>query len=376
MAENGVTERFETVVIGGGQAGLAVGRELARRGRELVILDGGERIGDAWRTRWDSLRLFSPARYDGLPGWRFPAGGWTFPTKDEMADYLEAYAARFELPVRTGVRVERLSRENGAFVIEAGKARFEAERVVVASGAHREPRVPDFAPELGADIVQLHSSRYRRPSQLREGGVLVVGAGNSGAEISFELSRTHRTYLAGPAVPEVPVPHGSFRQRLFLPVIRFLGHHVLTVRTPIGRRVRNGAVRATPLIRVKSKDLAAAGVERVPRVVDARDGLPLLEDGRTLRVQNVVWCTGFDQDLSWIDLPIFGANGEPVHDRGIVRDQPGLAFVGLVFQFSATSDILPGVGRDAKRVAKHLAELPAAAPAARATRPALGYEAA
>src|SRR5580765_8524586 len=285
MNDNGNSgaEGIETVIVGGGQAGLAVGRELAMRGQHFVILDGNERIGDTWRRRWDSLRLFTPARYDGLPGWRFPAPGWSFPTKDEMADYLEAYATRFELPVRTGVSVERISRRGERFVVAAGDERFDADRVIVASGAHRIPRIPAFASELDPRIVQLHSSEYRRPSQLQEGGVLVVGVGNSGAEIAFELARTRPTWLAGKQAGEVPVRHGSLAARFVLPVIRFLGHHVLTMRTPIGRKVGpTFAANATPLIRVKSKDLAAAGVERVPRVVGARDGLPVLEDERTL----------------------------------------------------------------------------------------------
>jgi len=358
MGGNNGAERVDTVIIGGGQAGLATGRELARRGGSFVILDASERIGDAWRTRWDSLRLFTPAKYDGLPGWRFPAPGWSFPTKDEMADYLEAYAARFELPVRTGVRVDRLSRDGERFVVTAGPRRFEADQVVVASGAHRQPRVPGFASGLDPRIVQLHSSEYRAPSQLREGGVLVVGAGNSGAEIARELARTRSTLLAGKPVGEIPVRHGSRAARLVLPVIRFIGQHVLTVRTPMGRKAGPKlAFGATPLIRVKSKDLAAAGVERVPRVVGVQDGLPVLEDGRVLEVTSVVWATGFSQDYSWIDLPAFGEDGRPAHERGVAASMPGLYFVGLLFQYSVTSDVLPGVGRDAKRIAKHIARL-------------------
>jgi putative flavoprotein involved in K+ transport len=193
----GGAERFETVIIGGGQAGLAVGYHLARRDRRFVILDANQRIGDAWRKRWDSLRLFTPARYDGLPGWPFPAPAWSFPTKDEVADYLEAYAARFDLPVRTGVRVDGLSREADRYVVAAGKHRYEADNVVVAAGAYRRPRIPAFASELDSGIVQLHSSQYRDPSQLLEGGVLVVGAANSGAEIALEVSGDHRTWLSG-----------------------------------------------------------------------------------------------------------------------------------------------------------------------------------
>src|SRR5439155_5899120 len=190
----------------------------------------------AWRNRWDSLRLFTPARYDGLPGWRFPARPWSFPTKDEMAGYLEEYARRFELPVRTGVAVERLSREGDRFVLVSGTRRFEADNVVVAAGAHRVPGRLAFSADLDPGIVQLHSSEYRNPSQLREGGVLVVGAGNSGAEIAFEVSRTHPTWMSGRDVGNIPVRHGSIPARFVVRAVRFLGHHVLTTRTPIGRK--------------------------------------------------------------------------------------------------------------------------------------------
>ena len=350
------SERFETVVIGGGQAGLSVGYHLARRGRPFVILDANQRIGDAWRKRWDSLRLFTPARYCGLNGWRFPARGVAFPTKDEMGDYLEAYAARFDLPVRTGVRVDELSRQGERYVLTSGDERFEADHVVVASGACQSPKVPDFAAELAPDILQLHSSRYRDPSQLREGGVLLVGLGNSGAEIAYEVSREHRTWLSGKPSGQIPVRHGPVSARFVFPVIRFLGHRVLTLKTPIGRKVQPRFVsQAAPLIRVKLKDLATAGVEQVPRTVGARDGYPELEDGRVLDVSNVIWCTGFREAFGWIDLPVFSEDGRPLHERGVVRGAPGLYFVGLVFQYAASSDVLPGVGRDAQYVARHIA---------------------
>src|SRR5215218_10572128 len=231
-------ERFVTVVIGGGQAGPAVGHEFAERGLKHVILEANGRIGDSWRKRWDSLKLFTPARYNGLPGFPFPADGWTFPTKDEMADYLEAYAARFDLPVRTGVRVGRLYKDGGRFVVETPEAVFDAENVVVAMADFQRPRVPEFAEKLDQDIVQLHSYAYRNPSQLREGAVLVVGAGNSGAEISLELSRTHRTWLSGRDAGHMPFRIESTASRLlFAPlVLRFIFHRVLTMNTPIGRR--------------------------------------------------------------------------------------------------------------------------------------------
>jgi putative flavoprotein involved in K+ transport len=350
------SEHFETVIIGGGQAGLSVGYHLARRDRRFVILDANERIGDSWRKRWDSLRLFTPARYDGLAGWRFPAPAVSFPTKDEMADYLESYAARFDLPVRTGVKVDGLSREGDRFVVASGNRRFEAEHVVVATGANQVPKVPAFADDLHPSIVQLHSSQYRNPSQLQEGAVLVVGVGNSGAEIAFEVSRTRPTFLSGKPSGEIPVRHGPAMARFVFPVIRFVGNHVLTLRTPIGRKVQPKFIsHGAPLIRVKLKDLAAAGVEQVPRTVGMEGGRPALEDGRVLEVSNVIWCTGFREEFPWIDLPVFGEDGRPLHERGVVVGEPGLYFVGLLFQYAAGSDVLPGVGRDAEYIAKHIA---------------------
>jgi putative flavoprotein involved in K+ transport len=355
-------EQFETLIIGGGQAGLSVGYHLARRGRRFMILDANQRIGDAWRTRWESLRLFTPARYDGLPGWPFPAPAWSFPTKDDVADYLEAYAARFDLPVRTGVRVDKLSREGDRYVVTAGKYRYEADHVVVAAGAYQRPRIPAFAPEeLDPGIVQLHSSEYRDPAQLREGGVLVVGAANSGAEIALELSRTHRTWLSGRHPGQEPFRPGSRWFRLFVPVIWFMATHVLTVKTPLGRAVRQkfhaqGARHVgLPLARVRPKDFTAAGIERVPRTAGARGGLPVLDDGRDLEVANVIWCTGFVPDFTWIDLPVFADDGGPVHDRGIVGSETGLYFVGLVFLYALASSLVGGVGRDAEHIAEHIA---------------------
>ena len=351
------TERFETVVIGGGQAGLSIGYHLAKRARPFVIVDANERIGDAWRKRWDSLLLFTPARYNSLAGGHFPAPGSSFATKDAIADYLQAYAARFDLPVRTGVRVDRLSREGDRYVVTAGDRRFEADNVVVASGACQDPRIPAFAGELGPEIVQLHSGEYRNPSQLREGGVLVVGAGNSGADISIEVVRRHPTWLSGRDTGHIPFHIETVVARFVLVrIVRFVGHHVLTVKTPIGKKLRRKFVsQGDPLVRVKPKEILAAGVERVPRTVGVEDGSPVLEDGRVLEVSNVIWCTGFRHDLSWIDRPIFGEDGEPLHDRGVVPNELGLYFVGLHFQYAATSELLPGVGRDAAYVVKQIA---------------------
>lgn len=353
---DGGGERFETVIVGAGQAGLSAGYYLKEAGRSFVILDAHERVGDNWRERYDSLRLFTPAYAVSLPGWRFPAKGFTTPLKDDMADYLEAYATKHALPVKTGVRVDRIHRDGDTYVITAGTHRFEAANVVVASGAHREARVPALARELDPTIIQVHSTEYRNPAQLREGGVLVVGAGNSGADISLEVAPTHATWLSGRIRGHIPFDIDTgFSRHVAFRVVRFFGVHVLTLRTPIGRRAREKAAsQGGPLVRVKPKWLDAAGVRRVGKVIAVRDGLPVLEDGQVLGVANVIWCTGFRHDLSWIDLPIFGEDGAPMHDRGVVADEPGLFFVGLPFQFSAASDVLPGVGRDARHVVGHL----------------------
>ena len=354
-------ERVETLVVGGGQAGLAVGYYLAQRDLPFVILDSNERVGDSWRKRWDSLRLFTPARFNALPGMAFPGPARVFSTKDEVADYLEAYAARFELPLRTGIRVDRLSRNGTSFMVEAESLRFEADNVVVAMGSDQVPRIPAFADQLDPGIVQLHSCDYRNPAQLQEGSVLAVGVGNSGGEIAIEVVKEHPTWLAGKETGHVPFRiERALARFVFLPLLfRFIGHRVLTVRTPMGRRVRPKLLsHGAPLVRVKPNDLAAAGVERVPRVVDVRGGLPLLEDGRVLEAANVIWCTGFRPDFSWIDLPVFGEEDEPIepiHHRGTVSDEPGLYFVGLFFLYAMSSGFLPGVGRDAAHIVKAIA---------------------
>lgn len=347
-------ERIQTVVIGGGQAGLSVGYHLSRHSLPFVILDAHERIGDSWRKRWDSLRLFTPARFNGLAGMPFPASPNDFPTKDQMGDYLEAYAERFQLPVQTGVKVERVTRRGGTFLVSAGERLFEAEHVVVAMAKYQEPWVPPFARELDPRIVQVHSCDYRNPAQLQPGGVLIAGAGNSGAEIARELASQHRIWMSGRDVGQLPFDIGGFAARLFLAriMLRVVFHRVLTTDTPFGRKVRPKMLHAGgPLIRVKRKDLSAAGVERAPKVAGVRDGRPELEDGRVLDVANIVWCTGFQPAFSWIDLPVFDDDGLPIQNRGVVANEPGLYFVGLLFLYAASSTMIHGVGRDADYVA-------------------------
>jgi len=346
---------LDTIIVGGGQAGLALGYFLSRQGRDFAILDAGQRVGNAWRRRWDSLHLFTPAKYDGLPGMPFPGDGLAFPGKDELADYLEGYAVRFGLPVRLGVKVEHLRREDGHYVAEAGGQGWKALNVVVATGACVAPKIPGFAPQLDDSVFQLHSSLYRNPAQLRPGPVLVVGVGNSGAELALELSRSHRTLLAGKPTAELPVKHGRAAARYVLPLVRFAGLHILTLGTPIGRKVAPGFLgHGAPLIRTKLKDLAAAGVESVPRITGVRDGRPVAGDGRALDVANVIWCTGYLNDFGWVEPGAFDGDGRPRQYRGVAQDFPGLYFLGQEFLYSATSATLPGLARDAGYLARQI----------------------
>ncbi len=353
-------ERYETVIVGGGQAGLSVGYHLKKQGwRSFVILDAGDRIGDSWRKRWDSLRLYSPAFRDGLPGMPFPAPRTTYPTKDEMGDYLEAYATRFELPVRSGAAVEALTKDDDRYVASTERGRFEADNVVVATGAFQKPYIPEFADGLDPSITQIHSNDYRNLSQLQEGPVLVVGAAHSGSDIAYEASSSHHVILSGTDTGQLPVPVESRRGRLGFRVLVFAGTHILTVDTPMGRKmrahVRHGG---GPLLRYRKKDLLAAGVERVvARAVAVQDGRPMLDGGRVLDVRNVVWCTGFRPNFSWIRLPFeLGDDGFPVQYRGAAASSPGLYFAGLPFLHSFASMLVAGAGRDAERIARHIAK--------------------
>lgn len=351
-------ERYETVIIGGGQAGLATAYYLTRRRLPCVVLDENNSVGAAWRNRWDSLRLFTPRRYSGLPGMPFPGAPESFPGKDDVADYLESYASRFELPVRSGVKVVRLGAGGDRYVIETSDERITARNVVVATGAFHHPRIPAFAEQLDRRIIQMHSSGYQIPSQVQRGPVLVVGAGQSGAEIALDLIRDHKVWLSGRDTGEEPTMPGSVADRLFTPIMIFVARNVLNVANPIGRLVRRHFLyppRGIPRAGGTKKRLNGAGVEWVARTRGARDGCPQLEDGRVMHVSNVIWCTGFRVDYTWIELPIFDEHGYPVHKWGVVRSHPGLYFMGLPFQRALSSVLLFGVGKDARFVADHIA---------------------
>lgn len=344
----------DVIVIGGGQAGLAAGYYLSQRHKQFMILDENQRTGDSWRRRWDSLRLFTPAKYSSLPGLAFPAADFYFPGKDEAADYMESYAARFSLPVQHMVRVNRVTLPGEDYQVTTSAGTFQARNIIVATGAYQQPFLPTYASELDASIFQIHSSDYCNPRQVPAREILVVGAGNSGVEIAIELAMAgKKVWLAGRDVGRIPAK--KVGRILGGRPYWFVVSKLLNAATPIGRKVReNALLHGTPLLGADLEMVAAARVTRTPRVSSVQSGIPQLEDGRSLPVQAVIWATGFQPDYRWIDLPGFSGDRYPQHNRGVVPQSPGLFFVGLHFQSALSSALIGGVGADADYVTRRL----------------------
>jgi putative flavoprotein involved in K+ transport len=347
-------DTYDTIVIGGGQAGLAAGFYLTQRRKSYIILDKNKRTGETWRNRWDSLRLFTPSQNDYLPGMKFPKPDFYFPTKDETADFLEAYARHFNLPVRFNMKVDELSRNENGYRLSAGGTSFHAKNVIVATGAFHIPRIPSFSLELDPAIFQMHSVAYRNPSNVTSQNVVVVGAGNSGAEIAIELAKAGRkVWLSGRDVGRIPAnqlgkilggrPYWWFLRR------------VMTIDTPIGRRMKTAVLtHGNPLVRTQREEVSSVGVEFTSRLATASDGKLLTEDNHMLPAEAIIWATGFQPDYRWIKQPIFDETGRPQHERGVIKQSPGLYFLGLHFQTGLTSSLLGGVGEDANYIVRQI----------------------
>jgi putative flavoprotein involved in K+ transport len=344
--------KWGTIIIGAGQAGLAAGYHLLKASEDFLIIDAAKNIGDSWRKRWDSLRLFTPSQYDGLPGFSFPAPRNTMPSKDEMADYLEKYAEKFKLPVRMGEKVNHLSRTKSGFEITTTNGIFKCDNVIVATGTNPIPRIPEFSKDLDQSVHQIHSSQYLNPDSLPSGNVLVVGAGTSGVEIAIELAKSRPTLISGHPTFHIPEPVFRYAGRLYW----WFVSNILTVRTPIGRKAKKSIIKGGgPLVNVSVKDLVAAGVEQVPRVAGVENGQPKLEDERKVIVSSIIWATGFKPDFSWIDLKVTDEkNGWPKTNRGVSTEIEGMYFIGMLFLYGLTSGLVGGVGRDAAFIAKHI----------------------
>ena len=341
--------RTQALVIGGGQAGLAMSYHLARLGVDHTVLDAGDRVGSAWRSRWDSLTLFTPGRYSALPGMDFPGDPDGYPSKDAVADYLEAYASRFGLPVRLGERVRSLRGAADRYVVEteAGE-RHDARQVVVATGPFQRPFTPAIAQHLGPEVVQLHSSEYRGPAQIPPGSVLVVGGGNSGVQIAEELSHTHRVHLSvGARMPRLP--QRVLGRSVFWWLER-AGLLDVNVQSRLGRRMS----RTDTLIGSSPAGLRRFGVELRGRMAAASGGTAYFADGQTVQVQTVIWATGFRPDYPWLDIPVLNERGAPRQQRG-VTDVPGFHFLGLPWMHTRGSALIGWVGRDAAHLADAVA---------------------
>jgi putative flavoprotein involved in K+ transport len=339
---------LDVVVVGGSQAGLAMAWHLTQQGLNFVVLEAGPEVGHVWRSRWDSLRLFTPAQYDALPGMAFPAPADTYPTKDPVADYLQAYVAAFNLPVRLNARATSLVQTDGGFEVQAGDQTYRARQVVVATGPFQVPFVPPMAAKLDPAVTQLHSADYRNPKALPDGPVLVVGGGNSGFQIAEELAATRQVDLSI-ATTYPMLPQRLAGRDLFWWLTR-LGLLRVTVDSRPGRRMS----RRDFVIGTNRRRLERAGVRFRPRLVDAEGRMVRFADHSLLEdVGVVVWATGYRSDYGWIQIPGLVREGHVVHRRG-VTEVPGLYFLGLSWQYTRGSALLGFVNDDATFLADRI----------------------
>jgi putative flavoprotein involved in K+ transport len=348
-----VTAHQDVVVVGGGQAGLAIGYLLARQGRQVTILEAADAPAMAWRTRWDSLKLFTPVRYDSLPGRAFPGDPDAYPGRDDVVAYLSDYARELELPVEYNSAVRAVRRGDRGYLVELDDRTYEADHVVVATGPFQTPRVPSVAERLDPDIVQFHSSAYRTSADVPAGRVLVVGGGNTGFQIAQELSRTHQVHLSIGA-RQTPLPQRIAGRDVFR-YLEATGLMGKTADSRIGRRMqaRETLIGSSPRAARRRHGLRLHG-----RTVDISGREVTFSDGARLEASAVVWATGFGLDHSWIHAPVFDADGRLVHERGVTAS-PGLYFLGLPWQHTRGSALLGWVKDDAEYLARQISAMPA-----------------
>jgi putative flavoprotein involved in K+ transport len=350
---NADVDRHEVIVIGGGQAGLALGYHLAHQRRRFTILDAGDSPAAAWRSRWDSLTLFTPARYNALPGRAFPSDPDHYPTRDEVVEYLTDYARDFELPIELNALVRAVravrAREHG-YLVQTDDRTYTADQVVIATGPFQTPRIPSIARDLAADVQQLHSSDYQRADDIADGPVLVVGGGNTGFQIAHELAATHEVHLAIGS-RQTPLPQQLLGRDLFT-ILTATGLMGKTVDSRLGRRLRD----RDALIGSSPRAIRTRGVHVRPRATGAAGSTITFADESTLRARTVIWATGFGADYSYLDAPVFSDDGAVIHTRGVTA-APGLYFLGMPWQHTRGSALLGWVKDDAQHIADKISQL-------------------
>jgi putative flavoprotein involved in K+ transport len=360
------THRYEVAVVGAGQAGLAMGYFVRQQGREFVILERADHVAPQWRERWDSLKLFTSRRYDSLPGVQFPGEPDGYPTRDEVIAYLEGYVQAFDLPTRFETEVQALRRDGDGFELHTSSGVVLADQVVIATGPFQQPRVPEFAASLSDDVVQLHSTGYRSPTDLPAGRTLVVGGGNTGYQIAEELAATREVHLAVGG-RQMPLPQRLLGRDLFWWLTK-AGLINKTVDTKLGQRARG----RDTLVGSSPRKAKRLGITMRPRVTGASDRTVTCSDASNLEVDGVVWATGFASDYSWLDVPITDGDERVVHRRGVTQ-VPGLYMLGLQWQYTRGSALLGWVKDDAQFIAQRIAE---GADSARRASPTNGTSAA
>ncbi|GFN33268.1 oxidoreductase [Paenibacillus curdlanolyticus] len=337
---------IDTLIIGGGQAGLAAGYYLQQSGVPCLIVDANERVGDSWRKRYDSLKLFTPRRYSALPPMAMRGKPWEYPNKNEMADYLEEYALALELPVQMNTHVTAVFKRQGQFIVETNQGTIVSNRLVVASGPFQKPHIPAFAEKLSTRVKQLHTSEYRHPGDMPTGRLVIVGGGNSGGQIAYECASTHKVVLSA-SKPINYLPYKVLGRSLFWWYER-IGLLRKGPETRLGSKLKN---KQDPLYGFELKKAIARGeLSLAPRAVDAEESTMIFEDGSRHETDGVLWATGFQSDYSWLQIDgSKDTSGMPLHEKG-VSPVAGLYYVGLPWQTCRGSALIGWVALDASRI--------------------------